>query len=81
VTVNVRLFAGVRDRIGAETVSISMPVESSIADLQAELAARHPEAAALIGRSAVAVNGEYATADQSISATDEIALIPPVSGG
>ncbi len=29
----------------------------------------------------IAVNGEYATADQVIKANDEIAIIPPVSGG
>jgi molybdopterin converting factor subunit 1 len=79
--VTIRLFAGVRERIGAETVTLSVPTGSNVAGLRAELVARHPVAEGLIARSAVAVNGEYATADRLVHTADEIALIPPVSGG
>jgi molybdopterin converting factor subunit 1 len=79
--VTIRLFAGVRERIGSDVVSVNLQVSATVAELRSTLATAHPEASGLITRSAVAVNGEYAAADHRVSPADEIALIPPVSGG
>ena len=78
--VNVRLFASYREAAGVGHLQLEMPPGSTVKDVIAEIARRHP----LIteGRKVViAKNRDYVTADDSVSDGDEIALIPPVSGG
>jgi MoaE-MoaD fusion protein len=41
----------------------------------------HPRAAALPPSPLLAVNAEYASADQALAEGDEVAIIPPVAGG
>jgi molybdopterin synthase catalytic subunit len=72
--VTVRLFAGLRQRAGSDHVSVELPEPATVADLLAALD--------LPPRSCVvALNREYVPGDRAITAQDEIALIPPVSGG
>lgn len=52
----------------------------TVDELKKQLAALYPRLKQLT-TFMIAVNGEYATADQVINANDEIAIIPPVSGG
>lgn len=80
MTVAIRLFARVRELAGTDLVRLDVG-SGTVAGIRNELAAHYPQAAGLIARSAVAVNGEYAADEQHVSAEDEIALIPPVSGG
>jgi molybdopterin synthase catalytic subunit len=80
MTVAVRLFARVREVAGADLVELDEQC-GTVAGIRDALAARYPQVGGLIARSAVAVNGEYAPDDQRICGEDEIALIPPVSGG
>lgn len=79
-SISVLLFGIARDLTGQSTVSIPLNEEASVGDLLDQLHQRYP---ALTGiRSLlVAVNGEYAERDQRLSGNDEIAIIPPVSGG
>lgn len=73
-------FAQLREQLGP-VLTLELPDGASVADLQQQLQARWPENEAL--RAArLAVNRNYVL-DQSLSlaAGDEIALIPPVSGG
>src|SRR4051794_37874421 len=78
--VTIRLFAGLRERAGAPTLAVDVPQPGTVADLLAAL-----EGTPLGGMPArsfiVAVNRTYATPTQTIEAGDEVALIPPVSGG
>jgi molybdopterin converting factor subunit 1 len=80
MTVTVRLFAHVRETAGTEVVPLEIS-DGSVAEVREKLAARYPALAGLIARSALAVNGEYAPDGRRVSETDEVALIPPVSGG
>ena len=80
MTVTVRLFARVRELAKTELVGLDL-ANDTVAGIRASLTTRFPQAAGLIACSALAVNGEYAADDQSVAAGDEIALIPPVSGG
>jgi molybdopterin synthase catalytic subunit len=80
VTVSVRLFAGLRERAGSERVEVELPEGASVADLLAALADT-PVGALRPGQCVVAINREYARADAPVGADDEVALIPPVSGG
>ena len=74
--VNVRLFAGLRERAGAEVVEVELPDGARVADALERLA-RLTEGARVV----MAVNQEYAAEDTRLQAGDELALIPPVSGG
>jgi molybdopterin converting factor subunit 1 len=76
----VRLFARVREAAGTDEIKIDLET-GSVGEIRAALADRIPSMAGLIARSAVAVNSEYAPDDRAVSAVDEVALIPPVSGG
>ncbi|PWK05186.1 molybdenum cofactor biosynthesis protein [Tumebacillus permanentifrigoris] len=79
--IEVHLFAGVAEAVGARTWSGDLPEEATVADLFARLAAEHPSAAALLRISFASVNHAYTTPDTVLVAGDEIAILPPVSGG
>ncbi len=78
--VSVLLFGIARDLVGQSAIICSLPQQARISDLLVHLHEQHP-ALAGIKSLLVARNGEYADADVLISPTDEIAIIPPVSGG
>jgi molybdopterin synthase sulfur carrier subunit len=77
------LFGITKDIVGSST--LSMPAVKSVkmktvGELKSYLAGAYPELSRLSSL-AVAVNNNYATDDVVINSFDEIALIPPVSGG
>ncbi len=79
--ITVRLFARFRDLAGAESVAVAVPSGSTVAELRRRLALHWPASAELLTASAVAVNADYASDDRVVGPADEVALIPPVSGG
>jgi molybdopterin converting factor subunit 1 len=79
--VAVKLFAAARELAGCEEVAVELPRDASAADARAALAAHWPRLAPLVDRSLLAVNAEYAVDAAVIQPGDELALIPPVSGG
>lgn len=82
MTVTVRLFAILRERAGRNSVEIELPAGATVGDAFERLAAA-PGLGELVERLPLrmAVNREYAGADAEISPGDELALIPPISGG
>jgi MoaE-MoaD fusion protein len=74
VNVSVRLFAGLRERAGSERIVVELPDGAVVRDLLAVMELQP-------GQCVVAINREYVRADAPIGAGDEVALIPPVSGG
>jgi MoaE-MoaD fusion protein len=74
--VTVRLFAMLRERAGASEVTLELPEGARVSDALAELQ-DIAEGLPLV----MAVNREYAAEDQVLDAGDELALVPPVSGG
>src|SRR3954470_13837517 len=78
--VSVRLFAGLRERAGTDRLEIELPDDARVADVLAAMAST-PVGALRDRECVVAVNREYATADEPVRAGDEIALVPPASGG
>jgi molybdopterin converting factor subunit 1 len=80
VNVSVRLFAGLRERAGSERIDVELPDGARVEDLLQALSGT-PVGALRPGQCVVAINREYARADEHIGAGDEVALIPPVSGG
>jgi MoaE-MoaD fusion protein len=80
--VEVRLFAVFRERAGRETLSLELADGATVADAVAA-AGREPGLGEILARMPVraALNREYVGDDAAISDGDELALIPPVSGG
>jgi molybdopterin converting factor subunit 1 len=78
VTLTVLLFASWADALGP-SVSLELPEGARVRDLLAAVAAKAGGRA--LPTPAVAVNQRYAKPDAPLSATDEVALIPPVAGG
>jgi molybdopterin synthase catalytic subunit/molybdopterin converting factor small subunit len=76
VNVRVRLFAGLRERAGSGSVEIELPDESRVGDVWGALDLGDEPPGILF-----AVNRAYAERTTSLNAGDEVALIPPVSGG
>jgi molybdopterin synthase catalytic subunit/molybdopterin converting factor small subunit len=73
VSVRVRLFAGLRERAGWSQRDVDA---ASVADVWSALGLGEEPEGLLY-----AVNKEYATRDRALADGDEVALIPPVSGG
>ena len=76
----VLLFGITRDLVGQSAVAVPIPDGSRVADLMRHLTDQYP-ALANVKSILVAVNSEYADPDTVLSPADEVALIPPVSGG
>jgi molybdopterin converting factor subunit 1 len=81
MTLTVKLFAAARDLAKADSVAIELPAGATVAHLRTELARRVPSLAALLAKSALAVNYDFAENEHGLASGDEVALIPPVSGG
>ena len=80
--IDVRLFAVLRERAGRESVTVEVPDGATVRDAVAAVAGT-PGLADVMERLSVvmAVNREYADDDSVLREGDELALIPPVSGG
>jgi molybdopterin synthase catalytic subunit len=76
VQVTVRLFAGLREQAGTGRSDVELPDGATVADVWAALALGNEPAGLLY-----AVNRSYAEPGRSLADGDEVALIPPVSGG
>ncbi len=79
--VTVRLFAFYREAVGASVVEVPLDEGVSGSALWEALIARYPALAALPAPAGYAVNNEYVTSARPLRESDEVALIPPVSGG
>jgi molybdopterin converting factor subunit 1 len=75
----VKLFGIAKDIVGNSTLTISQEI-ISVDKLLMHLKSEYPEFEKLTSL-LVAINDEYAAPDAEIKSADEIAIIPPVSGG
>ena len=76
-----RLFAGYRERVGKSQVSLELPEGATVGYMAAEVTRSYPEMTRHPERLVVAVNQEYRDHLYGLEDGDEVALIPPVSGG
>ena len=79
--IRVKFFAVLRDRAGAAELGLEVPGGETVEGAARAVAQRFPEVASFLPRVAYAVNESYAKPDVVLSDGDELALIPPVSGG
>ncbi|MDO8184033.1 molybdenum cofactor biosynthesis protein MoaE [Conexibacter sp. JD483] len=76
--VRIRLFAMLRERAGTSELQLELPDDARVSDaLAAPAVAALAEGLPLV----LAVNREYASGEQPLAPGDELALVPPVSGG
>ena len=76
MTVRVRLFAALRERAGAGVLEVELPDGAVVGDVYPRLSLGDEPPGLLF-----AVNRSYAARDTRLGPGDEVALIPPVSGG
>ena len=79
--VNVRLFASYREKVGSSEVAIELPGGATVGRLTEEVVRRYPGLVSGPENLVVAVNQEYRDHLYALDDGDEVALIPPVSGG
>ncbi len=77
----IELFAQARQAAGISRIDVDLEEGARIADLREAIVRAFPQLRETITSSRLAVNRAYADEDTSIHAGDEIAVIPPVSGG
>ena len=80
--IRVRLFAICRERAQSDEISVELPSNpSTVSAVKSAIAEAYPVLAPLLPVVRVAVNETFGVDDDPVGANDEIALIPPVSGG
>jgi MoaE-MoaD fusion protein len=77
VRIQVRLFAALREQAGTSQVELELPAGAHVSDVWSALDLGGDEPSSL----AFAVNRQYASRERALAEGDEVALIPPVSGG
>lgn len=81
ITVRVRFFAGHRDIAGRAEQELQLEDGATVGELWERLVAAYPRLAGYSGRMLYAVNQQYAGLGTALGDGDEVAYIPPVSGG
>ena len=79
--ITVRLFARLRDIAGATEIQREWPDGSTARVVWDSLAAEHAELGQYREAVSTAINAEYARMDRTLADGDEVAFLPPVSGG
>lgn len=79
--VNVRLFARLRELVGHGELQRDTNADATVADVWTALARDYPAIAPYAESMSCAVNAEYARMTSRLQEGDEVAFLPPVSGG
>lgn len=79
--VHTLFFAAYRDVAGYDTMEVELPENSTARELVALLRQRGPEWQRFPAEPVIAVNADYAPLSTTLRPGDEVAFIPPVSGG
>ena len=79
--VTVKLFARLRELVGGGELAVDVPPGSTVREVWAALVAAHPAAAAYERSMSCAVNLDYARMSAPVAEGDDVAFLPPVSGG
>ncbi|NWF80408.1 MAG: molybdopterin converting factor subunit 1 [Chloroflexi bacterium] len=81
ITIQIRLFAAHRDIVGRPELTLAQPAGATLGEVWAHLVVEHPALARYTGRLLFAVNQQFADPTTVLHDGDEVAFIPPVSGG
>ncbi|MGQ9572994.1 MAG: molybdopterin converting factor subunit 1 [Dehalococcoidia bacterium] len=81
MNIRVRFFAIFYDLTGRRELNLKVRQGLTVGELHTDLCARFPRLADYRGSLMYSVNAEYVPADYALGEGDEVAFIPPVSGG
>ncbi len=81
VKIKVKLFAALREVVGHEEMEVELGPRATAGELLDFLVAEHAKLARYLDVIQVAINQEFAERDSPITDGDDVALLPPVSGG
>ena len=81
MNVRVKLFAVAKQTAGADSIELVVPEGATVATVRDALVERLPALAAVRRHLMLAVNADYAADSRVVTSGDEVACIPPVSGG
>lgn len=81
MAITIRLFAQLREAAGTERVTLPLERARPISRVMEQVYSLHPALRPYAPVISFAVNGEYAKASALVQDGDELALIPPISGG
>ena len=79
--IRLRFFASLRERVQRSEATWSLGAGATVGDLWTSVCTVHPQLEELTPSVSFAVNHEYVGRDHPLADDDEVALIPPVSGG
>ncbi len=79
--IKLKLFAMYRDKVGRSELELSVPEGTTVGGVLALLLADYPSLSGLAESTMFAVDQEFASADKVLHDGQELALLPPVSGG
>jgi molybdopterin synthase catalytic subunit len=77
----VRLYAGLSELVGSREIEFTLPEGATVALLRERLGEAYPAVRSFLPVLVAAVDEEYVTPDHVLHSGDDVALIPPVSGG
>jgi molybdopterin converting factor subunit 1 len=79
--IKVRLFAILREVVGEREITITVPSGVTVSYLNNEILKKYPQLKSFSNKFVTSVNCKVTAGDTIITSSDEIALLPPVSGG
>lgn len=79
--IKVKLFAILRERVGESEITITVPSGITVNHLNNEILKKYPQLRSFSSKFVTSVNCKVTTGDTVITSKDEVALLPPVSGG
>lgn len=79
--IRVLIFGSLKDLLGKSNDAVELPEGATLAELLARYEKAHPKLKALLPAIAMSINQEYAAPSRRLADADEVALLPPVSGG
>ena len=81
MTVTVLFFAHYQDMVGGRERRVSLPDQATVGDLAEALVQQYSGLAGMLSYARVAVNADHADSTTILHDNDEVALMPPMSGG
>lgn len=79
--IKVKLFAILRERVGESEITITVPSGITVNHLNSEILKKYPQLRSFSNKFVTSVNCKVTIGDTVITSKDEVALLPPVSGG
>jgi len=79
--IRVLFFGVLKDLLGRSSETINLPEGTQVRDVLSHYARQAPRFGEMLPTLALSVNQEYSLSDRALAAGDEVALLPPVSGG